>query len=158
MAREEKTSKSNLTSQSSFDTQKQALQNQKLALKARQLSVTNHPARLAQLEAAATAGNERAKLAINAFVESVRHYIGAQLVALGGTDALVFTGGIGYRSAEIRRRVCGELEWLGVKPDQAANETSATRFDGPSSRVALACLETDEEAVIATHTRRLANR
>jgi multidrug efflux pump subunit AcrA (membrane-fusion protein) len=51
LSREEKTSKSNLTSQSSFDSQKQALQNQKLALKARQLTVTNHPARLAQLEA-----------------------------------------------------------------------------------------------------------
>ncbi len=51
LAREEKTSKSNLTSQSSFDTQKQALQNQELALKARELSVKNHPARLAQLEA-----------------------------------------------------------------------------------------------------------
>ena len=51
LAREEKTSKTNLTSQSSFDTQKQALQNQKLALKARQLSVTDHPSRLAQLEA-----------------------------------------------------------------------------------------------------------
>jgi len=51
LAREEKTSKSNLTSQSSFDTQKQALQNQELALKARELSVKDHPARLAQLEA-----------------------------------------------------------------------------------------------------------
>jgi multidrug efflux pump subunit AcrA (membrane-fusion protein) len=51
LAREEKTSKTNLTSQSSFDTQKQALENQKLALNARQLSVTDHPARLAQLEA-----------------------------------------------------------------------------------------------------------
>lgn len=51
LAREEKTSKSNLTSQSSFDTQKQALNTQKLALKARQLNVTDHPARLAQLEA-----------------------------------------------------------------------------------------------------------
>ena len=51
LAREEKTSKSNLTSQSSFDTQKQALENQKLAMNARQLSVTDHPARLAQLEA-----------------------------------------------------------------------------------------------------------
>lgn len=51
LAREEKTSKSNLTSQSSFDTQKQALQNQELALKSRELSVKNHPARLAQLEA-----------------------------------------------------------------------------------------------------------
>jgi len=51
LAREEKTSKSNLTSQSSFDTQKQALQNQELALKARELNVKNHPARLAQLEA-----------------------------------------------------------------------------------------------------------
>jgi len=51
LAREEKTSKSNLTSQSSFDTQKQALNNQKLALNSRQLSVTDHPARLAQLEA-----------------------------------------------------------------------------------------------------------
>jgi len=51
LGREEKTSKTNLTSQSSFDSQKQALQNQKLALKARQLTVTNHPARLAQLQA-----------------------------------------------------------------------------------------------------------
>ncbi len=51
LAREEKTSKTNLTSQSSFDSQKQALQNQKLALNARQLNVTDHPARLAQLEA-----------------------------------------------------------------------------------------------------------
>ena len=51
LSREEKTSKTNLTSQSSFDSQKQALQNQKLALAARQLTVTNHPARLAQLEA-----------------------------------------------------------------------------------------------------------
>ena len=51
LAREEKTSKSNLTSQSSFDTQKQALQNQELALKSRELNVENHPARLAQLEA-----------------------------------------------------------------------------------------------------------
>jgi len=51
LSREEKTSKTNLTSQSSFDSQKQALQNQKLALKARQLTVTDHPARLAQLEA-----------------------------------------------------------------------------------------------------------
>ncbi len=99
-----------------------------------------------------------ARFAVDLFVHRIVRQCGSLAAALGGLDALVFTGGIGYRSAEIRRRVCGELEWLGVKPDQAANETSATRFDGPSSRVALACLETDEEAVIATHTRRLANR
>ena len=63
LSREEKTSKTNLTSQSSFDSQKQALQNQKLALKARQLNVTNHPARLAQLEARLAQKRALAKLA-----------------------------------------------------------------------------------------------
>lgn len=65
LAREEKTSKTNLTSQSSFDTQKQALQNQQLALNARQLNVTDHPARLAQLEAKLERSRALAKQAKN---------------------------------------------------------------------------------------------
>lgn len=65
LAREEKTSKTNLTSQSSFDTQKQALENQKLALNTRQLSVTDHPARLAQLEARLRRGRALAQQAQN---------------------------------------------------------------------------------------------
>ncbi len=104
------------------------------------------------------ATEEDARFAIDLFVHRIVRQCGSLAAALGGLDALVFTGGIGYRSAEIRQRVCGELEWLGVEPDQAANEASATRFESPSSRVALACLETDEEMVIAAHTRRLTER
>ena len=59
----------------------------------------------------------RAKLAIDAFVESVRAFIGSYLVALGGCDVLVFTGGIGENGVAIREAICHNLEWAGIVLD-----------------------------------------
>ena len=53
----------------------------------------------------------------NAFVASIRHYIGAYLVLLGGADAIVFTGGIGENSRRVRSGVCRDMEWAGLRLD-----------------------------------------
>lgn len=103
----------------------------------------------------AHSGNERAALARDVFVESVRHYIGAYLVALGGLDALVFTGGIGERSPEIRERVCEGLAFLGIQLEPAANEALSDdgKVSSPGAAVQILALETNEELVVARHTR-----
>jgi len=103
---------------------------------------------------AARNGHEGAGLALNVFVESVRDYIGAYLVALGGLDVLVFTGGIGERSPEVRRRVCRGLDFLGIRIDSTRNENPPA--DGVLSpdgaAVSVLALETNEELVVARQT------
>src|SRR3954466_1539215 len=66
------------------------------------------------IEKAAAEGNARAKLALDAFVESVRGFSGQSLVGLGGIDVLVFTGGIGENGVAIREAICRNLEWAGI--------------------------------------------
>ena len=75
------------------------------------------------------------------------------MAALGGLDALVFTGGIGENSAAIRARVVRDAAWLGVELDATANEAGAERISTESSRVSAWKLATDEELMIARHTR-----
>src|SRR5262249_19304211 len=64
------------------------------------------------IEAAAGKGNAGAQAALDVFIASVRHYLGAYLVLLGGADAIVFTGGIGENSVRMREEVCRNLEWF----------------------------------------------
>src|SRR5690606_15939819 len=71
------------------------------------------------LQTAAAEGNQRAQLALDLFTSSVRHYLGAYLVELGGADAIVFTGGIGEKGADIRHAVCRHLQPLGIVLDEA---------------------------------------
>ena len=75
--------------------------------------------------------------------------------ALGGLDALVFTGGIGEHAAAVREQVCARSAWLGIEIDPAANASDNQRLDRPGSRTAVWVLPTNEELVIARHTRRL---
>ncbi|ODV08253.1 MAG: acetate kinase [Rubrivivax sp. SCN 70-15] len=91
----------------------------------------------------------RAREALELFIASVVRQTGAVAAALGGLDALVFTGGIGTHQAPIRAAVVGRLGWLGLALDAAANERHAVDIGAPGSRVALLCLPTDEEAVMA---------
>lgn len=104
-------------------------------------------------------GDRRAGLAVEIFCYRVRKYIGAYLAALGGADALVFTGGIGENSAEVRARVCEGLGWMGVELDPAANEATTARREGlisrEDSRLAVYVIPTDEELLIARDTVRL---
>src|SRR5262245_26457139 len=76
---------------------------------------------LRDVEAAAERGERRARLALDVFVASVRHYLGAYLVVLGGADAVVFTGGIGENSAAMRMRICADLDWFGIALDGVRN-------------------------------------
>jgi len=71
---------------------------------------------------------------------------------LGGLDALVFTAGIGEKSAEIRRRVCAASAWLGIELDDDANTAAALCITRPGSRVSAWTIPTNEEWMIARHT------
>jgi acetate kinase len=100
--------------------------------------------------------DRRAWLAIDLFCYRVRKYIGAYLAALGGADALVFTGGIGENSAEIRRRICEGLEWLGLEIDADRNVSMLSAHEGlisrEGSRLEAYVIPTDEELLIARDT------
>jgi acetate kinase len=99
-----------------------------------------------------------AKLAVDCFVYRVVREIGAMAAALGGLDALVFTAGIGERSAEIRKRVCARLGWLGVRLDEHANAENRSIISPEGSGVHVLVIPADEEGVIAGYTLALAGR
>jgi acetate kinase len=96
--------------------------------------------------------DERARQAIDLFVWRICRELGALAAVQGGLDGLVFTAGIGERSAEIRKRVCDKAAWLGIELDLAANARGGPRISADRSRVAVYAISTDEEQMIARHT------
>jgi acetate kinase len=97
----------------------------------------------------------RARLAIDLYCYRIRRELGSLAAALGGLDALVFTGGIGENAAPIRARVLDDARWLGVEPDAAANAAGGPRLTTAASRVEAFALPTNEELMIARHARAL---
>jgi acetate kinase len=97
----------------------------------------------------------RAKLAIDLYCYRIRREMGSLAAALGGLDTLVFTAGIGENSAAIRERVCRDAAWLGAALDPAANAKGGPRINAAGSRVAAWAIPTNEELMIARHTRRV---
>jgi acetate kinase len=95
-----------------------------------------------------------AKEAVDLFVYRAGREIGSLAAALGGLDALVFTGGIGEHSVVIREQVCHQASWLGLDLDDSANEAAATRISTLDSRVSAWVVPTDENLMIAQHTLR----
>jgi acetate kinase len=107
-------------------------------------------------------GDRRARLAVDVFCYRVKKYLGAYLAAINGADAIVFAGGIGERSPDIRAQICAGLDWLGISIDEARNSglTGAEgsregRIDAESSRIAVWVIPTDEELLIARDTWRV---
>ena len=96
-----------------------------------------------------------AKAAIDLFIYRIGRELGSLAAALRGLDAIVFTGGIGEHSASVRERVCRDAAWLGVDLDRRANEANGPRLSTAASRVAAWVIPTDEELMIARHTRHL---
>ena len=94
----------------------------------------------------------RAREAVDLFVYRASREIGSLTAALGGLDALVFTGGIGENAAPIRERVCRSAEWLGVELDPGANGSGRPGISREDSRVAVWVVPTNEELMIARHT------
>jgi acetate kinase len=103
---------------------------------------------------AASSMDSRAADAIDVFCYQARKFIGAYAAALGGIDALVFTGGIGEHSPEIRARICEKLDFLGIRIDPVLNTTNAANISAAHSRVVIRTVSTNEEVVIARHVRK----
>jgi acetate kinase len=95
----------------------------------------------------------RAELAIDLFAYRIRREMGSLIAALGGVDAIVFTGGIGENAEQIRERVCRDLAWLGVEVDVDANARRGPCISTAGSRVKAWVIRTNEELMIARHTR-----
>jgi len=97
----------------------------------------------------------RAQFAVDLFVYRIGRELGSLAAAVGGLDALVFTGGIGEHAEIIRERVCRDATWLGVELDVTANDRGGPRISTESSAVSAWTIPTNEELMIAQHTRRL---
>ena len=93
--------------------------------------------------------------AVDLFVYRIGRELGSLAAALGGLDALVFTGGIGEHAATIRAPVCRDAHWLGLALDEAANQAGGPRISGEGSAVSAWVIPTDENLMVARHTRRL---
>jgi len=117
---------------------------------------------LREIEKAAAEGDDRARLAINVFAHRARKYIGAYAAAMGGVDAIAFTGGIGENSASMRGRILQRLEFLGVVLDEDRNRDTSVvqdkdfaRITTERSRVEAIVVKTNEELMIAREARRV---
>jgi len=109
------------------------------------------------LLSAADDGNKRALLTIQAYHYGVKKYIGAYSAAMGGLDAIVFTGGIGERSVRSRAEICEDMDFLGIKLDKAKNESAKGEADItlPDSKVRVLVIPTNEEIIVARETSRI---
>ena len=112
-----------------------------------------------EIEAASAADNRRARLAFDIFCYRIKKYIGAYAAAMGGLDAVTFTGGIGENSSLVRHTSLNGLEFLGIELDEEANRTvprgQEVVISKPGSRVAAVVVPTNEERVIARDTVRV---
>ncbi len=118
------------------------------------LGISEHSSDVRALLAARST-NPKAADAIDVFTYQARKYVGAYAAALGGLDLLVFTGGVGEHSAEIRREICDGLDFLGIGVDDSRNRSNAETISSDGARVRVAVIATNEEAAIANHVRRL---
>jgi acetate kinase len=110
-----------------------------------------------EIEAAAGQGNPKARLALDVYVASARHWIGSYFFELNGADALVFTAGIGENRSETRAAICANLDQLGIVLDPAKNSAVKAReelISAPDSRVQVWVIPTNEELVVARETKR----
>ncbi|TJZ92834.1 acetate/propionate family kinase [Paracoccus gahaiensis] len=116
------------------------------------------------VEDRAAQGDAEAQLAINLYAYRVRKYLGSYAAAMGGVDAVVFTGGIGQNSASMRRRICDGLSFMGLMLDDDRNrapdlsDRAAPQIQAQGSRVAIVVTETAEQLMIAREVRAMLQR
>ncbi len=122
------------------------------------LGVSGVSSDMRDLEELYDQGHERAMLAIDLFNYKIRKRLGSYMMALGGVDVIVFTGGIGENDARMRREVCADLSWFGFDIDEAANQavssadTNVCDITAAGSRVKTLVVATNEELMIARET------
>ncbi len=109
------------------------------------------------VEAAITAGDDNARLALETYVYGVRKYIGAYIAALGGVDVIAFAGGIGEKSAATRAKICEGLQWCGIHLNTTKNQNTSAEGDISlkDSRAKILVVSTNEEVIVARETARV---
>ena len=112
------------------------------------------------LAEAAENGDRRARLAIDIFCYRAAKYIGSYLAAMNGADAIIFTGGIGENSPEVRRLICEKLSWMGIEIEQELNEKFVSSggegiISKGTTQLKVYVIPTNEELLIARDTARL---
>jgi acetate kinase len=120
------------------------------------LGVSGTSSDMRDLRSAIQSGNEQARLAVDIFVHSIRKFIGAYIVELGGLDMLVFTGGIGVNDIETRAEICAGFDPLGMVLDPAHNNVrGAATISALGSRVEIRVIPPEEDLMIVNHVVRL---
>lgn len=106
------------------------------------------------IEEAAAAGNQRAKLALDVFAYQAKKYIGSYAAAMNGLDAIVFTGGIGENSISMRRMICEDMDYFGIRIDDTKNNVRGKEADisADESKTRVLVIPTNEELMIALDT------
>jgi len=111
------------------------------------------------IRAAELAGNERAAISRKMQRYQIRKFVGSYVAAMDGVDAIVFTGGIGENTTDLRASVCNNLSFLGIKIDEAMNKKLIRGKEGelstPDSRIKIFVIPTNEELVIARDTKEI---
>lgn len=116
------------------------------------LGISGESSDMREIENAMNDDHKRAKYAFDVFCYRVKKYIGAYAAAMGGVDALVFTGGIGENSALVREEVCKDMKFLGIELDLEKNKNKELVLSKKSSATAVLRIPTNEELVIALDT------
>ena len=119
------------------------------------LGITGISSDMREVDAAAKEGNELAQTALKMYNYKIKKYIGSYAAALGGCDIIVFTAGVGENQSSMRAEVCENMEWMGVKIDEAKNATihgEEAVISTPDSKVTVVVIPTDEELMIASDT------
>jgi acetate kinase len=123
------------------------------------IGVSGESSDMRELEEAVAEGDKRAKYAFDLYAYRIKKYVGAYIAALGGLDALVFTGGIGENSSAVRKAVCENMEYLGLELDLEKNKNVNGQMDlaTDNSKVRILRIPTNEELVIAMDTEEIVN-
>jgi len=123
------------------------------------IGISGESSDMREIEQALLEGSKKAKMAFDVFTYKIRKYVGAYAAAMGGVDALVFTGGIGENSDLVRKDVCSDLEFMGIEFDEDANNNVKGEciISRSSSNVKVLRIPTNEELVIALDTEEIVN-
>jgi len=121
------------------------------------IGISGESSDMREIEEAVLEGNKKAKNAFDVFNYRIKKYIGAYTAAMNGLDALVFTGGIGENSVMVRKEVCSNMEYLGIKLDEKRNENveGECLISADDSKVKVFRIPTNEELVIALDTEKI---
>jgi len=124
------------------------------------IGVSGSSSDMREIEEGVKENNKRAKLAFNIFCYKIKKYIGAYTAAMGGLNAVIFTGGIGENSVLVRETVCSNMEYLGLEIDNEKNQNVKDECDlsKENSRARILRIPTNEELVIALDTEEIVKK